>query len=106
VKIDIPDWAEDAYVKVYANTELVAYKEPGKDQPVYIKSVRCNKCGACCMDMWKAAPFGHDDEGNCVKLRKNGEEWECTAGSMLPLRCLGEDPVSDENCIIEYRKQE
>ena len=105
MKIKIPEWAQDSFIKVYANTELIAYKEPGKDQPIYEKTVRCNMCGACCMDMWKSAPFGHDDEGNCLMLRRNGDVWECVAGSMVPRKCMG-DPVDEPDCVIEYRRQE
>jgi hypothetical protein len=104
VIIELPEWTKDTFIKVLANTELVAWREPGEDQPIHIKTVRCNRCGACCMGLWGGAPFGHDDEGNCLKLRKNGDEWECTAGSKLPIACLG-DPIEEPDCVIEYRRQ-
>ena len=104
MKIDIPEWAQDTCIRVLANKELIIYKEPGKDSPIYEKTVRCSMCGACCMDLWGSAPFNHDDEGNCLKLEKNVDKWECRAGSMTPLRCIS-DPIDVPDCVIEYKRQ-
>ena len=104
MEIKIPEWAQDDYIKVLRNNELIIYKEPGRESPIYEKTIRCNMCGACCMDLWGSAPHGHDDEGNCLKLRKNGDMWECTAGGMTPRRCIP-DPVDVPDCVIEYKRQ-
>lgn len=105
MKIEIPDWAQDGNILVLSNGELVCYKLHGKDEPIWEKVIRCNRCGSCCMGLYTGAPFDYDDEGNCSKLRLNGKEWECVAGGMKPFRCL-RDPVDEDDCCITYKRQE
>lgn len=95
---ELPEWAKTREITVLAGNELLVHRLPGA--PIKIKSVRCNLCGSCCMD-YPNSLFGVDDEGKCLKLKKFGDMWECTAGHFRPYNCL-QDPLSDPDCCIEY----
>jgi len=99
--INIPDWAKDGYIKVILNDmELVAYKEPG-NSPIMIKTVRCNNCGECCLDM--AGSDLADEEGKCKYLQFDNHNWKCNAGGRRRTSCLAE-PVG-YNCSCAYKEQ-
>jgi len=102
IEIELPDWVENSTIMILSNQELAAFKQPGKNWKV--KKTRCTKCGECCLDIPKKhTPFGSDDEGKCNALKKNGDEWICTAGQRKPWVCLG-DPLKENvpTCEIEY----
>ena len=103
MKITIPDWVStDETLTLLAGQELVAFKHPMKEWKV--KSVRCNQCGNCCLDLSNIlTPFGTDDEGKCNKLKKEDDKWLCTAGHQKPFCCIS-DPASieDVDCCIRY----
>lgn len=103
IVIKIPEWAADGQLRVLLNgIELVAYKEPG-DSPVMVKTVRCTKCGECCMDLG----VGHekaDDEGKCKHLVHEDGKWICNAGALRWYGCVA-DPVGQYDCPIEYKEQ-
>jgi len=104
--IDLPDWINpNDTILIFAGQELVAVKEPKGE--LKIKTVRCNKCGECCMDVSnEETPFGADDEGKCKALKKEGNEWLCTAGLFRPFMCMP-DPnnVDEASCCIRYKCQ-
>lgn len=97
---NLPDWAQDQEITLIAGLELLVHKMPG--QPAEIKRVRCNYCGACCMD-YPMTDYGIDDEGKCEKLEKEGDKWICRAGVKKPFNCL-QDPLksNDPDCVIEH----
>ena len=103
---DIPKEFTEAKLFIYSGTrELVAFKNNHEDF-WHVKTVRCNQCGECCMAMnYRNWPYPYDDEGNCSKLRRCGDKWECTAGLEAPKRCL-EDPNPEivPSCCIRYKK--
>jgi hypothetical protein len=76
-----------------------------KDNFLYEKIVSCNLCGECCMDN-PPTPYGHTEDGWCTKLEKMGDEYECTAGSMVPWNCVNQDPPPFDKCCIRYKKRE
>lgn len=104
MKIEIPDWVNpNDTILVFAGQELIAIKEPKSN--LKIKTVRCNKCGECCMDVPNnVTPFGSDDEGKCKALKKTEDGWICMAGLQRPFLCMP-DPnnVDESTCCIRYR---
>jgi len=109
ILLDIPDWAMDGVIRLLSNAELVAYKEPGRDQPFFVKVERCNQCGECCLDVGEKGPFGCDDEGKCVKLVKRTDgKWDCTAGRLFPFTCILPPKgkrAEEIGCSITFEKQ-
>jgi hypothetical protein len=103
IEIEIPDWAASTRLLIIAGTECVAQKLP-QDDFWQVKKIRCNRCGECCLDS-PPTPYGLDDEGKCVKLIREGEEWICTAGMGKALRCvLDPNIVGYEACCITHKK--
>jgi hypothetical protein len=99
--LNLPDWAQDQEISLTAGMELLIHYIPGK--PIEVKRVRCNFCGDCCMD-YPNSPYGNDDEGKCLKLRRNVHgQWKCDSKFDKPYRCL-QDPqkVNSPDCIIEH----
>lgn len=112
--IDIPDWALERHIRVFAGTELFLYK-PTDSNIVYTKTARCNLCGWCCTDIKdKPWPFGVDDEGDCKYLdKRNKNEMLCKLGVARPFGCCFTDPVRDHAvpnaelvCSIRWSKNQ
>lgn len=106
ITFDIPDsYADQRLTLIAGIKEWVAGVEPGESIGK-VKVVRCNFCGACCMDIdhpdW-AFPV---DGGKCSKLVKTDNKWMCTAKYNTPVRCIP-DPLKENSpdCCIEYREQ-
>ena len=78
LEIDIPEWAKEKNIYVFANEELIAYKWHHEDK-VHHKIARCNGCGQCCES---GSPF-NGDEGPCIFLKEHG----CDLGTKIPLTC-------------------
>ena len=102
IEIEIPDWAKERRILIIAGCELAAMKLPHEDF-WKIKQQRCDLCGECCLDN-PPTPYGVDDEGKCNKLRKDGNQWICLAGSGRTVACLKDPPESYEACRITYQK--
>ncbi len=87
IELDIPDWCEDSYLCLMKGIELVAFKYP--NEKWMVKTVRCNKCGKCCMfpegKEVSEPPFIID--GKCEYLVNIGKEWWCKLGSGRPWSC-------------------
>jgi hypothetical protein len=100
---NLPEWVNPKKtLMLISGKELVAFKQANR--PWKIKEQRCNQCGECCLD-FPPAPFGHDDEGKCNMLQKQGDKWECRAGANTPKRCLAdpdEKAFEDLGCSIRY----
>lgn len=104
-EFEIPEWAREKRLMLLAGVELVARKVPWDDF-WEVKDNRCTMCGQCCM-MFKPNStqtiFGVDDEGKCKALSKEGDRWECKAGTHKPYSCL-EDSIDLPECSITRRK--
>ena len=111
IELEIPDhiWVsiKDQRLDLIAGgRQLIATTDPW-DKVWRVKTVRCNFCGECCMDIAKESwSQGIDDEGKCAKLIKDGLRWVCSAGYDTPIRCIP-DPllVNTPTCCIKYEEQ-
>lgn len=50
-------------------------------------------------------PYGVDDEGKCIALKKEGSKWICSAGAKIPYNCVL-DPIDELECVITKVKVE
>jgi hypothetical protein len=103
----LPDWGKDQRFTILLGMELYASYTP-PDGDLQIKTVRCDLCGQCCMDMTPnhktQTPYGVDDEGKCNALKKERDgTWVCSAGLHKPYSCL-QDPLKENTpeCCIRY----
>jgi len=104
--LEIPDsFADQRLTFLAGSKELIATKVPWEDFWL-VKTTRCNYCGECCMDIGENWLWPPDDEGKCIKLVKNGDKWECSAGHDTPVRCIP-DPLKTNSptCCITYEEQ-
>ena len=108
ITLDLPDWAQERHIFIMAGIELLAYKLYG-EEVIQVKKVRCNLCGACCMNLNKHCPLPINADGNCLYLAGElGGKRECTLGLERPYSCSigmhrrGRTP----NCCIEYATRE
>lgn len=103
VGVELPifdDWENERVIRVMAGIELAAEKYPG--EPWKVKTVRCNMCGKCCMDLPEDF-FYPTIDGVCVHLRPNGPDmWECSLGTNRPHGCNVAEPYHRDYCCIEW----
>ena len=108
ITIDIPDWAKERHIYVFAGDELLAIQEihtvhqDGEHvlvrQPLRVKpdDGRCNGCGVCCNDgtvipknlleemKTRLADYKYSDSEPCPFLDSDG----CILGSIKPFSCI------------------
>jgi hypothetical protein len=75
---------------------------------IHVKTVRCNSCGACCMDL-PNDQIPRDGDGNCIYLAPDGDKFKCSLGVLRPWTCCSVDPGqvdrkhSDaDKCCVRY----
>lgn len=95
ITIEVPDWAEERHIRVFAGLELLAYAPFGGE--VHVKAARCNQCGYCC----EAYRPG------CGHLVRAGDKRFCGLGMQRPFDCCSSDPVlnktgDEDRCSIRY----
>jgi len=76
IEIEIPDWADERHIYVFAGIELLAFKHV--DEAWKIKTSRCTMCGNCCRNF-----KGVD----CEHLKQDGTRWVCGLGLARPISC-------------------
>lgn len=101
IEIEIPGWAEERAIYVFAGVELAATKVPGGKWQV--KTGRCNMCGKCCTNLKKHV-FPLID-GQCIYLQKEpgqNDEWLCGLGILRPFGCCIGSPSKVPECTEEF----
>lgn len=71
IELDIPEWAQERHIYVFAGIELLGVKTPGG--PLKVKTGRCSMCGRCCK--------------SCEHLLTIGQKRLCRLGSNRPFAC-------------------
>lgn len=119
ITMDIPEWAKDKHIFIFAGSELLAKKEvrvirqDGKlvtvRQPLMIKSEdgRCDGCGICCEDAGFSQKMldemkerlNNPSDDACPFLGENG----CILGNWIPFSCAKSLCTHYEGCS-EYMK--
>ena len=106
IEIELPDWVDERNIYVLAGIELAAYKNFNSEK-WHVKSVRCDRCGKCCMQL-KGTQYPKKENGDCLHLASDGALFTCSLGPMRPLPCNEGDPVKSEwekakeFCCIRY----
>ena len=96
--IDVPEWAQERDITVFAGIELLAAK-PFTATTLRIKKDRCNWCGKCCI-----LPDGK----KCDHSKLIGDHEECDLATERPFSCCNADPCAstpnfeDCSCCITY----
>ncbi len=111
VTIEIPDWALERDIYIFAGLETFACIPYGKGE-LLIKTERCNYCGACCIDLPARVnpPIARDPNGDCIHLTA-GPMFECKLGIARPWGCSVYDPHrgrvenADAICSIRYDRR-
>jgi len=109
VTFDIPDWALQRDIYLFAGTEVVAMIPYSKGER-WTKTGQCDYCGRCCENLPRIVqePISREKNNNCIHLVKIGEKKECELGARRPWSCsvydmhLGQCPDADELCAIRY----
>lgn len=100
----LPDWATERSLYVFAGIELVAVKR--KDDVWRIKTVKCNWCGKCCMNL-KNHGFPTID-GTCIHLKKQlnnkQDQYLCALGLQRPFGCCIGTGSKVPDCTEEYKE--
>lgn len=101
IELELPEWAEERHIRIFAGIEEVAKKLHGKSWQ--IKVIRCDMCGKCCMDVPENWRFGRDEEtGWCKNLIYYANEYRC--GIDRPFTCCAGDHSEEEYCCIEWQE--
>jgi hypothetical protein len=102
VTLDLPEWAMEGDLRLISNhMELVAYKETGGDSPFMVKTVRCNNCGECCLDVGGSS-LPHNDEGKCDHLVYENGKYFCNAGGERKVSCPSK--IKEDYCVERFEK--
>jgi hypothetical protein len=108
IEIEIPDWAAERHLFIFAGIELLAYKKYGDDF-ISVKKERCNFCGACCENLPQDIHVPIDEKGTCKNLVTYGNTKECKLGQERPWLCNISDPIlykwndgREEKCCVKY----
>ena len=102
INITIPDWAIERDIYIMAGMELMGYHKDGK---TFLKSIRCNQCGKCCMDVPDNHFIEKGEDGNCkyLLLDKTTGLYDCKVGPYKPFACcVGEKTILE--CKIDYKE--
>lgn len=102
ITIDIPEWAQERIICILAGIELLAFK-PARENKLYVKQIRCNECGKCCMNL-ERHPLPVVD-GQCVYLRRRpgtALTYHCSLGGFRPYACCSRDPIYMDECCITH----
>ena len=112
INLELPDFVDKEAKEIYINIlkydeipELVALRrETGK---WYVKTARCNMCGACCKGMKLSTGFPFKSltaDQNCSYLNGN----LCTFGIHRPFSCVmdfHDDPkLKPPECSEEFKE--
>ena len=100
MNLKLPKWTDERNVRVFAGIEAVAKREKGI---WYIKTVRCNMCGECCMNVPEKWPRGQDkDTGHCLHLKYEANEYLCDLGWNRPFACCAEGAEGEDFCSSKW----
>lgn len=106
ITLEVPEWAEERHIYVFAGREVIARKLV--DKPLEVKTVRCNLCGECCRNCSDDWMFGQTN-GVCNHLRyertPNGDGWFCKLrGDIVPFTCCKGKYEDLEKCCIRFEE--
>jgi hypothetical protein len=101
---DFPDYENERHMRIMMGVELAASKLPG--EPWKVKTVRCDLCGKCCMNLGDGQPFPiTTTNGVCDHLEKepgkDSKTYRCALALQRPFGCCVGEPDKDY-CIIEW----
>ena len=99
MRMRIPEWADVANIYIMAGIEPFMKREQGV---WYVKIVRCNNCGKCCMNVPEKWSRGQGEDGHCQHLVFDGVEYSCGLKANRPYKCCVGDG-EPEDCCIEWR---
>jgi len=105
IEINLPEWANERTIYIFAGVELAALKSRGGKWQT--KTGRCNMCGKCCMDLKKHS-FPLID-GQCVYLKKEpgkNDQWLCGLGILRPFGCCIGSPSKVPDCTESFEEIE
>ena len=110
IEIEINAFPESEFraIRIMSGIELAAFKYPG--QPWMVKTVQCNMCGKCCMNLADGQPSPITTKnGVCDHLeREPGIEnrWRCALALQRPFGCSVATPYEKDYCCIEFEAVE
>lgn len=109
IEIELPDWADERNIYVFAGIELVAVRTFQEDK-FRIKDIRCNSCGVCCSVLDPKTHFFPVIKKRCIHLENEPgtkDKWRCRLGIHRPFLCSfwPEDRIGElpEYCCISYK---
>lgn len=130
--VEIPDWARDKSIKVFAGGEWILLRTSPRidargnrhgERVTYRKTARCSMCGRCCIiERLDSAPFGvkkmnmHGKEETVCEFLEE-EQWDFNGevrkvfvckqrGPRVPWGCLGAHARKPyPGCTVEWTEE-
>lgn len=104
INIEIPDFPElnQRAIYIMAGSELIAKTIGGEWM---IKTIRCDLCGKCCMNLDSQIGLPLTDDGTCKHLERRpgkDEKYLCGLGIERHFSCAIFDPFEKDYCHEEF----
>jgi hypothetical protein len=113
IELEIPEWAKDHNIYVFAGKELFAYCFRSDDKrELLVKNGRCNGCGYCCENLGPPYPqkmiaqlqfiledYKFEDTGRCPFLLEDG----CMFKGDIPFGCAQSDCSRFPGCTESFK---
>jgi hypothetical protein len=101
IDLSIPNRARGKNIHIIAGHEEIA-RRLGRTGKWEVKTVPCNRCGKCCMNMIETWDYGVDPEtGWCKGLKYEANEYVCTIDTHL---CMISDHAGREHCCVKWEE--
>ena len=111
ISLNLPEWATEngQSIYIFAGGELVATKlaKIGKHRKIEyeklkVKTIRCDRCGRCCLNTTVGHKYGRRPDGSCMRLKfDEGIGYTCKD---MPLSCAIGKGEPQENCCIKFEE--
>jgi len=101
ITVDIPDWAKERRIYLFLGRECWMIWERGT---IYKKTMRCDQCGRCCMNLDESWDLGTKVEKGIrmckfLEYQRDGT-WICR-NKLVPFNCIKAESLPGREFTVD-----